>query len=72
MELQRVGVEGAGSRAREMLDLSHPDIDFASLARGMGLTAWRSRTAEEFAEHLAVALATPGPTLVEAILPRPA
>ena len=72
MELQRVGVEGAGSRAREMLDLSHPDIDFASLARGMGLTAWQSRTAEEFADHLAAALATPGPTLVEAILPRPA
>jgi acetolactate synthase-1/2/3 large subunit len=71
MELQRVGTEGAGSRAREMLDLSHPDIDFASLARGMGLTAWRSKTADEFSEHLAAAMATPGPTLVEAILPQP-
>jgi len=72
MELQRVGTEGAGSRAREMLDLSHPDIDFASLARGMGLTAWRSTTADEFAKHLAAAIATPGPTMVEAILPQPA
>jgi len=71
MELERAGTEGAGTKAREMLDLSHPDIDFAALARGMGLTAWRSTTAEEFAAHLAAALATPGPTLVEAVLPRP-
>ena len=71
MELQRVGTEGAGDRAREMLDLSNPDIDFASLARGMGLTAWRSRTAEEFSSHLAAALNTPGPSMVEAILPTP-
>jgi len=69
MELQRVGTEGVGDRAREMLDLSNPDIDFASLARGLGLTAWRSRTAEEFSRHLAAALSTPGPSLVEAILP---
>jgi len=55
-----------------MLDLSHPDIDFASLARGMGLTAWRSTTADEFAKHLAAAIATPGPTVVEAVLPQPA
>ena len=46
-----------------MLDLSHPDIDFASLARGMGLTAWRSKTADEFSEHLAAAMATPGRTV---------
>jgi len=71
MELQRVGTEGVGTRAREMLDLSNPDIDFASLARGFGLTAWRSRTAEEFSSHLAAALSTPGPSMVEAILPTP-
>ncbi|MGH9047146.1 MAG: thiamine pyrophosphate-dependent enzyme, partial [Acidimicrobiales bacterium] len=69
MELERVGSEGVGDRAREMLDLTHPDIDFASLARGFGLSAWRSRTATEFATHLAEAIATPGPSLVEAILP---
>ncbi len=69
MELQRVGTEGAGGRARHMLDLSGPDIDYATLARGFGLSAWRSTTADEFGAHLAKALATPGPSLVEAVLP---
>jgi acetolactate synthase-1/2/3 large subunit len=68
-ELERVGVERVGPRARQMLDLSRPDIEFAALARAMGVTAWRSTTAEEFSAHLAAALSTPGPTLVEAVLP---
>jgi acetolactate synthase I/II/III large subunit len=70
MELQRVGTEGAGELARDMLDLSGPDIDYASLARGLGLSAWRSTTAEEFGAHLGEALATSGPSLVEAVLPK--
>ncbi len=69
MELARVGTEGVGERARHMLDLSPPDIDYAGLARSFGLSAWRSKSAEEFGAHLAEALATPGPSLVEAVLP---
>jgi acetolactate synthase I/II/III large subunit len=69
-ELQRVGTEGAGARAREMLELTRPDIDFCGLARAMGATAWRATTAEELVEHLEQALATPGPTVVEAVLQR--
>jgi acetolactate synthase-1/2/3 large subunit len=72
MELQRVGVEGAGAKAREMLDLSDPDIDFAGLAAAMGVPAWRASTAEEFSARLGEALSTPGPSVVEAVLPRPA
>jgi acetolactate synthase-1/2/3 large subunit len=68
MELQRVGAEGGGTRATDMLDLGRPDIDFCGLARALGLTAWRSTTAEEFGTHLAAALATPGPSLVEIVL----
>jgi acetolactate synthase-1/2/3 large subunit len=70
MELQRTGTEGAGDRARDMLDLSGPDVDYAALARGFGLSAWRATTAEEFGAHLTDALATPGPSLVEAVLPK--
>ncbi|HEX9775198.1 MAG TPA: acetolactate synthase large subunit [Actinomycetota bacterium] len=69
MELARVGAAAAGPKAKDMLDLSRPDLDFAALARGMGLEAWRATTAGEFAEQLGRALATPGPTLVEAVLP---
>ena len=35
----------------------------------MGVRATRATTAEEFTEQLERALATPGPNLIEAILP---
>jgi acetolactate synthase-1/2/3 large subunit len=69
MELGRVGAEGAGPRAKAMLDISRPDLDFVALAAGMGVSATRATTAEEFNEQLARALSTPGPTLVEAVVP---
>jgi acetolactate synthase-1/2/3 large subunit len=69
MELDRVGAEASGPRARDMLDLRRPDIDFAQLAAGMGLHAARAETAEEFSDQLAKALATPGPSVIEAIIP---
>jgi acetolactate synthase-1/2/3 large subunit len=68
IELQRVGTEGAGERARAMLDLSRPDVDFAGLARSMGVHAVRASSAEQFASGLAEALSTPGPSVVEAVL----
>ncbi len=69
MELQRVGAQAAGPRARDLLDLSRPDLDFVALAAGMGVPASRATTAEEFAKLLGQALAEPGPHLVEAVLP---
>jgi acetolactate synthase I/II/III large subunit len=68
MELDRVGAV-AGPRARAMLDLGRPSIDFVELATGLGLTATRAETAESFGQQLADALATPGPNLVEAVVP---
>ena len=38
IELHRVGTEEAAGAARDMLDLARPDIDFAALARGLGLS----------------------------------
>ena len=67
MELDRVGAGAAGPRAKEMLDI--PGLDFVSLARGMGVDATRATTAEEFTEQLERAIATDGPSLVEAVLP---
>ncbi len=68
LELTRVGAD-PGPKALEMLDLTNPTLDFVSIARGMGVSATRATTAEEFTEQLEAALATPGPNLVEAILP---
>lgn len=69
LELARVGATDPGPTALSMLDLSNPDMDFTALARGMGVTAERATTAEEFTSALGRALAHPGPSLVEAILP---
>jgi len=68
LELSRVGARDPGPRARSMLDLGHPDLDFVALASGMGVPAWRATTADEFTEQLERALSEPGPALVEAIL----
>jgi acetolactate synthase I/II/III large subunit len=69
MELDRVGAAEPGPRARAMLDLGDPAIDFVPLARGLGLHATRAESAEQFSEQLGRALATPGPSVVEAIVP---
>lgn len=69
MELQRVGAAVTGTRASDLLDLSRPDLDFVSLAQGMGVPGTRATTAEEFSEQLERALAEPGPHLIEAVVP---
>jgi acetolactate synthase-1/2/3 large subunit len=69
MELDRVGAEPAGPRARRMLRLEPPELDFVSLAQGMGVPASRATTAEELVDQLGRALATEGPTVIEAVVP---
>lgn len=74
MELQRVGAESAGDgkpgpKAAQLLDLSNPSLDFVALATGMGVPAVRATTASEFASALRDALASPGPHLIDAIIP---
>ena len=70
MELDRVGAEPAGDAARNLLDLSRPDLDFVALAAGMGVPASRASTPGEFSAQLQRALAEPGPHLIEAVIPR--
>lgn len=69
MELQRVGAATGGPKAADLLDLSGPNLDFVSLANGMGVPASRARTAEEFAIEFTRAIAEPGPHLIEAVVP---
>ena len=56
-ELQQVGaagfVVGDGARARSLLDLTRPRLDFVALARGMGVPATSVDTAEGLADALA-------------------
>ncbi|MGK2903392.1 MAG: acetolactate synthase large subunit [Mycobacterium sp.] len=69
MELARVGAAGTGERARSLLDLSSPDIDFVAIATGFGVPATRATTAEELAAQFRAALVEPGPHLIDAAVP---
>lgn len=69
IELQRVGAENIGKKAKEQLDISGPDIDFVSIAKGMGMKAEKTTTAEEFNKALEKAIKEPGPHLIDAIVP---
>jgi acetolactate synthase-1/2/3 large subunit len=69
LELSRVGVEAPGPKAKSMLDIGHPDLDFVALSQGMGVEAVRPNDAEELTAALERALAHKGPDLIEVVLP---
>jgi acetolactate synthase-1/2/3 large subunit len=69
VELERVGAGSGGDKARAQLDLHGPRLNFAQLAQGMGVHAVRTNSAEDFTKALEYALATPGPHLIEALVP---
>jgi acetolactate synthase-1/2/3 large subunit len=69
VELQRVGAQGQGRKALSQLDLGDPGLDFVQLSQGLGVPAVRATTAEGFVEALEHALRTPGPHLIEAVVP---
>jgi acetolactate synthase-1/2/3 large subunit len=73
MELMQTGaavhLDGDGERARALLDLGRPELDFVALAAGMGVPGERVTTAEGLAAALRRASAEPGPHLVEAMVP---
>jgi len=69
IELERVGAEGAGPKAKSQLDLSKTEIDFVAMAKGMGMPAETATTAKEFNDALSRAIREPGPHLIDAIVP---
>jgi acetolactate synthase-1/2/3 large subunit len=69
-ELKRVQAVEAGPKARSLLDLSNPHIDFVELARGMGVPAERAESCEDLSAALLKAQAEPGPHLIHAVLAR--
>ena len=69
VELERVGADEIGPKAQSQLDLGGPTLNFALLAQGMGVHAVRTDTAEGFSKALEYALATPGPHMIEALVP---
>ncbi|HEV7907482.1 MAG TPA: acetolactate synthase large subunit [Pseudonocardiaceae bacterium] len=68
IEMERVGADTPGSKAAALLDLSAPDLDFAHLARGLGVEAVRATTAEDLSTALQRAAREPGPFLIDAVV----
>jgi acetolactate synthase-1/2/3 large subunit len=68
IEFARVGAHDPGPKAMSMMDLTNPELNWVSLADGMGVPGWRATTAEEFNKALAASLGEPGPSLIEAMI----
>lgn len=68
VELARAGVAEAGPQARALTSLGNPDIDFAMLARSMGVPGVRVERGEDLVRELGRALSTPGPSLIDLAL----
>ena len=68
VELMRVGAENPGPKALSLFDLHNPELNWVSLAHGMGVEASRAVTAEEFADQFASAMKGRGPRLIEAVI----
>jgi acetolactate synthase-1/2/3 large subunit len=66
LELSRVGAEPPGPIAKAMLELDPPPLDFVSLARGMGVPAWRAGSAEDLTMLLRRSTREPGPSVIVA------
>jgi acetolactate synthase I/II/III large subunit len=68
IEFGRVGAHNPGPKAMSMLDLTNPELDWVSIAKGMGVPAWRVTTADEFTKALGASFGTAGPALIEAMI----
>jgi len=64
-ELTNVGVQNPGPRAIDMLSLNRPNLDWVSLARGMGVDACKVDDCEGLAKAFRDGLAINGPYLIE-------
>ena len=67
-ELFNVGARNPGRKALDMLEIGRPDLDWVSLARGMGVEAARATSNAEFIRALRAGLASEGPYLIEAVI----
>ena len=69
IELERVGADSIGEKAKSQLDLSGPVLNFAQLAQGMGVHGTRVSTAEDLSKAIEYANEHAGPHLIEVIVP---
>lgn len=64
-EYANLGVGDPGQQASRMFDIGAPDLDWVSLAKGMGVPGRRVASLDEFVKALRTGFEEEGPTLVE-------
>jgi acetolactate synthase-1/2/3 large subunit len=64
-EWASVGAGDYGRTAERVLEINRPDLDWVSLARGLGVPARRVTSLEEFGTTLSTSLASGEPSLIE-------
>lgn len=67
-EFSYLGVGEPGPTARDLFEIGRPDIDWISLAKGMGVPGVRPRSLPELAKALQDGLSSEGPKLIEVSL----
>jgi acetolactate synthase-1/2/3 large subunit len=67
-EFANVGAGRPGQKARDMLEIGRPDLDWVSLAKGLGVPASRAESCEALTTQLQRGLAEAGPSLIEVVL----
>jgi acetolactate synthase-1/2/3 large subunit len=67
-EYANMRVGSPGRQALDMMELARPDLDWVSLAAGMGVVGTRITTLDAFAEALRAGLKNQGPCLLEVVL----
>ena len=70
LERRRVGAVTDGATSQRMLEIDNPTLDLCALASGLGVASSRVTTADELVVALERSYATPGPTFIEAVLPK--
>ena len=64
-EFSNLGIGEPGPCSRQLLDIGHPDLDWGSLAKGMGVPATRVTSHDVFVKALREGFESDGPTLIE-------
>ncbi|MFZ0771018.1 MAG: acetolactate synthase large subunit [Candidatus Sulfotelmatobacter sp.] len=64
-EYSYLGVGNPGARALGMFEIGRPDLDWAQLAKGMGVPGIRVSSLDAFGKALRAGLEGEGPTLIE-------
>lgn len=67
-ELKNVGAANPGPRARDMLTLDRPELNWVEMARGMGVEGCRVEDTAGLADAMRAGLASGGPYLIEIMM----